>query len=242
MFLLNKPKEGPRIQCVRRWIRGLLFVYNETAERRCGVIHTVSISHDADKKKEGINMKLIKKLRAMFMKDAQPVELDLAAANIREGRAILYPKGEKERAYLVKSNDIEVRMSQGKDLTDAEVIVLDRDQKKREQRENEVKKLKKQAGTGSGRRRAGNAENVPDRFKKRTFSVSLYPEEYDNLMATIQKYGYKRSDFILASAETATQGTMARAQKKVAKIRSEIRREEKAAKSQRVTAGDATTE
>ena len=53
-------------------------------------------------------------------------------------------------------------------------------------------------------------------------------------MDTINKYGYKRSEFILASAHTATQGTMARAQKKVVIARKELRKEEKELKAKQV--------
>lgn len=59
-------------------------------------------------------MKIIKKLKALFFKDDQPISLDLAAAEIKEGRAYLHPKSEQYLTYLVRSDDIEVRLSKGK--------------------------------------------------------------------------------------------------------------------------------
>lgn len=174
-------------------------------------------------------MKIIKKLKAIFFKDEQPVSLDLAAAEIREGRAYLHPKEDHAVTYLVKSDDIEVRLSKGKSLTDKDILVLgkrkknEKDSAKQENtsKQNQEKKTAKVPGA------PGNIGYDLSRFKKKTFSVSLYPEEYDRLMEVIQKYGYKRSEFVLASAQTATEGTMARAQKKVVMVRKGIRKEEK---------------
>lgn len=174
-------------------------------------------------------MKIIKKLKAIFFNDEQPISLDLVAAEIKEGRAYLHPKAEQHLTYLVRSDDIEIRLSKGKILTDNDVMILgkrkrnegptDKAKEPKTQQDTEKKSLK--TSTASG-----NSNYDLSRFKKKTFSVSLYPEEYDRLMEMIQKYGYKRSEFILASAQTATQGTMAKAQKKVVMVRKEIRKEE----------------
>lgn len=50
-------------------------------------------------------------------------------------------------------------------------------------------------------------------------------------MSTIKEYGYRRADFILASANTATKGTMEREHKKLVKAHKEIRQEEKTLKA-----------
>lgn len=177
-------------------------------------------------------MKIIKKLKALFFKDDQPISLDLAAAEIKEGRAFLHPKEDWDTTYLVKSDDIEIRLGKGKSLTDKDVLVI----KKRKQKEDKKTKEKSKEPEASNPPKAkpddpGTIVYDLSRFKKKTFSVSLYPEEYDSLMDTINKYGYKRSEFILASAHTATQGTMAKAQKKVVKVRRELRKEEKEIKA-----------
>lgn len=179
-------------------------------------------------------MKITKKLKALFFKDDQPSSLDLAAAQIKEGRAYLYPKAEQHLTYLVRSDDIEIRLSKGKSLTDKDVMIL-RKRKKKEDPTDKTEELKtKQDAEKKSQKPSTTSENSTydlSRFKKKTFSVSLYPEEYDRLIDMIQKYGYKRSEFILASAQTATQGTMAKAQQKVVMVRKEIRKEEKELKS-----------
>lgn len=180
-------------------------------------------------------MKIIKKLKALFFKDDHPVSLDLIAAEIKEGRAYFHPKENRDTTYLVRSDDIEIRLSKGKSLTDGDILVMGKRKraekdpvKPRDKKPTQISDKKPTPSAGD----TGHEIYNTDRFKKKAFSVSLYPEEYNQLMNTIQKYGYKRSEFILASAQTATQGTMAKAQKKVVIARKELRKEEKALKLQ----------
>ena len=178
-------------------------------------------------------MKIIKKLKAIFFKDDRPVSLDLVAAEIKEGRAFLHPKDDRNVTYLVKSDDIEIKLSKGKNLTDTDVMVIRKMRKEKQDFENQKEKVPKKDTNSHKPKVSNDSGNITydlSRFKKKSFSVSLYPEEYDSLMEMIQKYGYKRSEFILASAQTATQGTMAKAQKKVVMVRKEIRKEEKVLK------------
>ena len=52
-------------------------------------------------------MKIINRIKAFFTHHDEPVELDLVAAEIREGKAFLHPRGEENVTYLVRSDDIE---------------------------------------------------------------------------------------------------------------------------------------
>lgn len=172
-------------------------------------------------------MKFFKKLKAFFYKDENPVELALKAAEIREGYAYLHPKGDNERVLLVRSDDIEIHLSRGKSLADADVIM-------RKLKKKDPEKSKQPEGKIVSKTKHIENETTYERYKKRTFTVSLYQEEYDALMRAINDYGYKRAEFIMASANTATRGTMEKARKKIVKIHKEIRTEERAAKAQSV--------
>lgn len=182
-------------------------------------------------------MKIIKKLKALFFKDDRPVSLDLAAAEVKEGKAYLHPKEDRTITYLVKSDDIEVRLSKGKSLTDKDILVIgkrkktEKDPKKAKENTPKQETDKKSTPKAKDPSDPGNVVYDLSRFKKKTFSVSLYPEEYDRLMDTIQKSGYKRSEFILASSVSATEKRMASAQKKVVIARKELRKEEKELKA-----------
>lgn len=176
-------------------------------------------------------MKIIKKLKALFFKDDRPISLDLAAAEVKEGKAYLHPKEDRTITYLVKSDDIEIRLSKGKSLTGKDIMVIGK-RKKAEKEPSKAEEKKSTQDTPKNKPNdPGNMVYDLSRFKKKTFSVSLYPEEYDRLMDTIQKSGYKRSEFILASSVSATEKRMASAQKKVVIARKELRKEEKELKA-----------
>ena len=182
-------------------------------------------------------MKIMKKLKALFLKNDRPVSLDLCRAEIKEGRAYLHPKETPSTTYLVKSDDIEIRLNKGRGLDEKDIIVLGK--RKQETKDpttpkrkcNQHKTDKKLPPKSSNSSDSGNEIYDLSRFKKKTFSVSLYPEEYDRLMETIQKSGYKRSEFVLASSVSVTEKRMASAQKKVVSARKELRKEEKALKA-----------
>lgn len=132
---------------------------------------------------------------------------------------------------------IEVRLSKGKSLTDKDILVIGKRKKTEKDPEKTKENTPKQETDKKSTPKTkdpsdpGNMVYDLSRFKKKTFSVSLYPEEYDRLMDTIQKSGYKRSEFILASSVSATEKRMASAQKKVVIARKELRKEEKELKA-----------
>ena len=182
-------------------------------------------------------MKLRKVLKAFFCHKEKPVELDLSAAEIREGRAYLHPKNEAGVTYLVRSDNIEISLSKGFSLSPDHIIKMDPKEKKapeREPKEKSHQKIKPVSRTVSGDRPGSNAaDDEFDKYRKRKFVVSLYPDEYDSLMASMKEYGYKRADFVLACVNTATKGTMEREHRKIVKVHNELRKEEKALQNKR---------
>ena len=117
-------------------------------------------------------MKIIKKLKALFLKVEEPVSLDLFAAEIKEGRAILHPKEEPNVTYCVKSDDIEIRLSQGKSLTDKDIMII----KKQRKGEKNPTEQKDMLSTSRKKKQYTNKETVSNsttvdfsRFKKELF-------------------------------------------------------------------------
>lgn len=177
-------------------------------------------------------MKIIRKLKAIFSKERQTVVLDLEAAEIKAGRAYLHPKGNKGLTYLVRSDDVEIHLSRDKELSDDDMVIL--------KRKGDIPTDKKVNGNierkrGTSTSGSATSGEMYDRFKKRTFSVSLYQHEYDALMNAIKEYGYKRAEFILASANTATRGTMERERRKIVRVHKEIKKEERIARAAKMT-------
>lgn len=169
-------------------------------------------------------MKALRKLRALFFKDRNQVALNLASAEIKRGRAYLRPIEDPTVTYVVRSDDIEIFLNGDKDLSDADIKVL------RKRESDKTEKKKEDAAKPPIKEKETHFRDhveTDDRFKKRTFSISLYQHEYDALIRLISEYGYKRADFILASANTATKGTMDREHKKIVKVHKELRKEEK---------------
>ena len=189
-------------------------------------------------------MKIINKIKAFFTHHDEPVELDVVAAEIREGKAFLHPRGEANVTYLVRSDDIEIILSKGRSLTKKDIFKvgpkekiepksLQQAEKKEpkqpmEQTPNVTKPNKTLMETTQ------TTDEEFDRFKKRKFVVSLYPEEYDTVMASMKEYGYKRADFVMACVNTASKGTMEKAHKKIVKSHYEILKEQKAIETRRL--------
>ena len=176
-------------------------------------------------------MKIKNILKAFFFHKEEPVELDLSAAEIREGKAFLHPKNEKGVTYLVRSDNIEISLSKGFSLSPENIIKIEpKDQKKRPEgdaKKNTPQKKDPTKATGDKTSASPVADNEFDKYKKRKFVVSLYPDEYDSVMASMKEYGYKRADFVLACVNSATKGTMEREHKKIVKAHTILRKEEK---------------
>ena len=163
-------------------------------------------------------MKIIKRLKAFFHRDNKPVELDLVAAEIKEGRAYLHTKGEEPVTYRVRSNDIEIRLNKEASLKETDILLVkQKTSGEKENKLNQTDKKTEKKSTKAGESVQEKTSAVNDRFKKRVFSVSLYPEEYDMLVESVKSYGYKRADFVLACVNTASKGSMEKAHKKILK-------------------------
>lgn len=182
-------------------------------------------------------MKIINKIKAFFFHQEEPVELDLIAAEIKEGKAFLHPRGEENVTYLIRSDDIEITLSKGRSLNPKDIL-------KTKPKSKEPEKDAKQPSTKDPK---SDRTSIPplettqaatdefDRFKKKKFVVSLYPDEYDAIMSSMKEYGYKRADFVLACVNSAAKGTMEKAHKKIVKSHNEIRKEQQAFYAKRQT-------
>lgn len=189
--------------------------------------------HRKTLRKEANTMKIRNILKVFFFHKEEPVELDLTAAEIREGKAYLHPKNELGVTYLVRSNDIEISLSKGLSLSPENIIKIEPKSKQKKpedaiKRKTELKDNKTGKSAGNGTSSSPVPDSEFDKYKKRKFVVSLYPDEYDSVMSSMKEYGYRRADFLLACVNTATKGTMEREHKKIVKAHNALRKEEKA--------------
>ena len=129
-------------------------------------------------------MKLINQIKAFFKRNDEPMELDLVAAEIREGRAFLHTKGEESVTYMVRANDIEIRLNKDANIQETDILAMERRdpvaEKKLKQAIKKAEAPKKEEG--QKRQAAADTESHSetinlDQFRKRKFSISVYPEE-----------------------------------------------------------------
>lgn len=193
-------------------------------------------------------MKIINKIKAFFTHRNEPVELDLIAAEIKEGKAFLHPRGEEGVTYLIRSDDIEITLSKGRSLTPKDILKTGPKEKTTKNSQQAEKEKAKQPPVQTANPNKSikpalettqTTENEFDRFKKRKFVVSLYPEEYDRIMTSMKEYGYKRADFVMACVNTASKGSMEKAHKKIVKEHGERLKEQKEVEARRLN-GDTT--
>ena len=116
-------------------------------------------------------MSIIRKLKALFYKNSQSVALDLAAAAIREGRAYLHPKSNRQITYRVRSDDIEIYLSRDKELSEDDIVVINKNVVPSPQKKEKTTTPKQPSQRASSTTQA--SVDSYDRFKKRTFSVLL---------------------------------------------------------------------
>ena len=176
-------------------------------------------------------MKVMNRIKAFFRKNNVNVELDLRAAEIKEGKAFLHTKGDDPITYLVRASDIEIRLNKDACLSELDILTV------KSKAPVETQKTREAKNTEKKNEKNKNANNSPskngviyadDRFRKRTFSMTVYQEEYDMLMESIKEYGYKRADFVLACVNTASRGSMEKAHKKILKSHKAILLEKQA--------------
>ena len=183
-------------------------------------------------------MNIRKILKAFFSHEEEPVELDLTAAEIREGKAFLHPKNEAGVTYLVRSDHIAITLNKGLSLSSKDVVRIEPKSKAQTtpspKTQNSPSLPSQKASKEAHSVPTPPSEDPFEKYKKKQFSISLYPDEYEALIASMKAYGYKRADFILACVNTATKGTMEREHKKIIKTHSELRKEEKALHSKQV--------
>lgn len=95
-------------------------------------------------------MKLIKKIRAFFTRDDESVEMDIVAAEIREGKAYLHPKEDPKKTYFIRADDIKILLNEGRTILSQNIFALTKKPK-----DEKDKKEKAQDGAKKEQNRQG---------------------------------------------------------------------------------------
>ena len=104
-------------------------------------------------------MKLRNILKAFFFHKEEPVELNLSAAEIREGKAFLHPKNEQGVTYLVRSDNIEISLNKGFSLAPENIIKIE--PKSKHKRTEDASKEKSQKNSKTTQATDNSASTSP---------------------------------------------------------------------------------
>ena len=128
-------------------------------------------------------MKFMNRIKAFFRKNNEHIELDLRAAEIKEGKAFLHTKGDEPVTYLVRASDIEIRLNKDASLSEVDILTIksktQAEKQKAPEQQDSAKKDKKTPNANDSPSK-NNVIYADDRFRKRTFSMTVYQEEYDS--------------------------------------------------------------
>ena len=180
-------------------------------------------------------MKLINKIKAFFTKDDESVEMDIVAAEIREGKAYLHPKEDPKKTYFIRADDIRILLNEGRSILSQNIFALtkkpkDEKEKKVKVQDSVKKEQSKTDKTSNGLRVIGL-----ERFQKHTVRFSLYPEEYALLTELVKETGYKQTEVILACIQAAKKPSIEKAHKQIVKVHKRLRQEQKTAVSKQLS-------
>ena len=134
--------------------------------------------------------------------------MDLVAAEIREGKAYLHPR-EEDVTYLVNSNDISIFLNHGKTLKNTDILKIET-------------------------KTSAVSNHELDKYKKRIMTMTLYESEYDAIMKSAEQYGFKRTDYVLACINSASQKKMEKEYHKIVKNHKELQKMQKQHKVQNI--------
>lgn len=149
-------------------------------------------------------MKLLSKIKAFFRYRGQDAELNVFAAEIKNGRVYLHPEEDKSKVYCIRSSAVEIYISPRENISEDDVEILDA--KKKEDEAPSTLSHEKQRQERSRNLRPMPLNHFTTKMKTMTFS--MYPEEYDMLMANTKENGYKKTEFLLACVSSAKKNSM----------------------------------
>lgn len=151
-------------------------------------------------------MNLITKITAFFTIKGKKEKMELEAAEVNREGVILYPISDLEHSLFVKTEDVEIHINPLSDLSEDDILVIDKAKKKDKK---EVDKKKNKDPVYPDLRYVRPRALSYFMPSKKRFSVMLYPDEYDMLMKTIQENDYKKVEYFLACMTSAKKQSLA---------------------------------
>lgn len=177
-------------------------------------------------------MKIVNKIKAFFKFKAEPQEIELSGAEIRNKGVFLHPIDDPKHVFFVKSNLVDIFINNNEELREEDITILDKeivngnDTEGGENTENIT--VEKRTVT----RPLSYAHYMPS---KKRFTIMLYQDEYDMLMDNINKHGYKKAEYFLACVHAAKKQSWDKEYKNIATTHKERYKNDKLNAQQAVT-------
>ena len=164
-------------------------------------------------------LNILTKIKAFFNFKGQEIEMDLSSAEVRQERVYLHPVNEPELVYSVKAKAVHMFIDPEEDVEEIKVQQI-APKNAPQQASNTASKIdappqtnmKTQNSSSSGGERGINwkkhNEKLRAPFVKKRFSIMLYEDEYESIMAAIEENGYKKAEYLLACVMSAKKNSM----------------------------------
>ena len=179
-------------------------------------------------------MKVINKIRAFFTLKGKHEQMELASAEIRRNGVYLHPAEDLGHTYFVKTDEVDIIIKPGAEIIEEDIFIrshvvnvdpetpvceIPSEEQMPPEPDPRFEDIQPEEPPIGG-------EEVPERFtprapaneyvvgggwkkpKKKSFTVMLYPDEYDKLVQVITEKGYKKVEYILACVESAKKTSM----------------------------------
>lgn len=158
-------------------------------------------------------MRLFSKIKAFFQYRGQPAELDVSAAEIKNGHVYLHPVDDTSKVYRIRSNAVDILVSPHEDIHEEDLEILEI---KRPKTSPTGKKGPDTLSTQApdAQKASPHTGSVPTQSSKvfhqsmKKLTFTLYPEEYEMIMSNIKENGYKKTEFLLACVSSAKKNSM----------------------------------
>lgn len=161
-------------------------------------------------------MSILNKIKAIFSFGGKKEEMEVTAAEVNQEGVILHPVEDPEHVFFVKSQSVNIVINPEGELTEDDIEIHDKETLK--------KQFQEHLGItdemlDSEEKELPIIRPIPlSRFmpSKKRFVVTLYQDEYDNLMKTITENGYKKTEYFLACMTSAKKTSMSAEYKRYA--------------------------
>lgn len=168
--------------------------------------------------------KIFGKIKAYFNVKGKSMEMDLSAAEIKDGKAFLHPVDDDNHVYMIKTKDVSIFINPEDEISEEDITVADYPKEKPATGEPDKKK-----GTLYDSEKEPTAFDLPAFKNKKVVRFSLYNDEYETLMKYIDENGYKKAEFFLACANAAKKNSMTSLYNKYLQDHKQRRKEERLA-------------